>query len=87
MRACRKGFVDIVNVLLDHGAGMEEHDQYGATALIIASSEFKTQVVKCLIDRGSDPNATDRNGWTAFRWARSMGYVAVTKLLEPVTKV
>ena len=82
MRACRKGYFDIIELLLDHGADTEASDQYGATPLIIAASEFNINGVKLLLERGANPNATDRNGWTALRWASSMRYDPIVKILE-----
>ena len=82
MRACRKGYFDIIKILLDHGADTEASDQYGATALIISASEFNINGVKLLLERGANPNATDRNGWTALRWASSMRYDPIVKILE-----
>jgi ankyrin repeat protein len=82
MRACRRGYLEVVNLLLDKGADLEAKDQYGATALIIASSEFRVDVVKMLLDKGADVNTKDRNGWTALMWATSMGHMQIVKLLQ-----
>jgi ankyrin repeat protein len=50
--------------------------------LIIASSEFRVDVVKLLLDKGADGNTKDRNGWTASMWAASMGHMQIVKLLQ-----
>jgi ankyrin repeat protein len=68
--------------LLDKGADLEARDQYGATALIIAASEFRTELVKLLLGKGANVNTKDRNGWTALMWATSMGHTQIVKLLE-----
>jgi ankyrin repeat protein len=82
MRACRRGFVEIAEALIAHGADLEAKDQYGATALIIAASEYHIRILEALLNAGADINATDRNGWTALMWARSMGHPAAVKLLS-----
>ena len=48
-------------------------DKYDKTALILASSEGYTEVVKSLLDKGADVNANDHNGFTALMWAAYRG--------------
>jgi hypothetical protein len=61
-RAIEGGQVDIVRVLLDHGAGVNEKSY--RTPLMMAGSN--PEIVKLLIERGADVNAQDDEGYTAL---------------------
>jgi ankyrin repeat protein len=50
--------------------------------LILASREGDIAKVKTLIDRGADPNAVDREGWTPYLAASAEGNWTVMKLLQ-----
>ena len=56
-------------------------DQYGATALIMASAEGHANVARQLLEQGANIVALDRNGWTAMMWATSMHHTDVVKVL------
>jgi ankyrin repeat protein len=65
--ALAKGYLDIAQFLLDHGAvgnNMGDHDQ---TGLYIASSRGYTNVVRSLIDRGANLNARCTDYYKEFR--------------------
>lgn len=55
---------------------------YGRTALMIAAAEGHLQVVRLLIEAGSDLNVTDAEDSTALSLARSYGHLDVAALLE-----
>lgn len=55
---------------------------YGRTALLIASAEGHLEVVRLLIEAGSDLNVTDAEGSTALSLARNYGHLDVAALLE-----
>jgi uncharacterized protein len=86
MRGSRRGYVDVVKLLLDYGADTEKQDQYGATALIMAAAEGHLPVVQELLSRGANMRATDRNGWTALMWASSVRHKDVVDLLREYEK-
>jgi ankyrin repeat protein len=52
-----------------------------STALIAASSEGHSEIVKLLIEAGADVYAQDLEGHTALWWAYQYGHTEVTKLL------
>lgn len=67
--------------LLDHDADMENRDELGQTALMIAASFGVKQGVSLLLERGADISARDNNGQTAALLATSNGHEEVAGLL------
>jgi uncharacterized protein len=55
---------------------------YGRTALMIAAAEGDLDVVRLLVEAGSDLNLTDAEGSSALSLARSYGNLDVAALLE-----
>ena len=55
---------------------------YGRTALMIAAAEGHLDVVRLLVEGGSDLNIVDAEGSTALSLARSYGNLDVAALLE-----
>ena len=66
MGACIKGKLDVVKLLLDHGA---EINPEGWTPLHYAAFEGRTEVLKYLIDKGSKKDAIAPNGYSALMLA------------------
>lgn len=54
---------------------------YGRTALMIAAAEGHAEVVRLLIEAGSDVNALDQEGSSPLSLARSYGYLDVAAML------
>ena len=81
--AAKAGFVDIVEVLLDHGARVDAEDDAGETPLATAlRSTVKDKarllaVVDLLVGGGADPEHADRTGRTPSRIARRKRDAAV----------
>ncbi len=55
---------------------------YGRTAVMIAAAEGHLDVVRLLVDAGSDLNLADAEGSTSLSLARSYGHLDVAALLE-----
>jgi len=80
---------NVVLLLLNRGANLHARDKYGHTALIAASCECAVatmnsayDVVKALIEKGSDVNAHSNDGTTALmNAAGGFGGSAIVKLL------
>ena len=81
MEASSGGFLDIVQLLLDHGAEVNAQSQAGNTALIYACCGGYEDVVKLLLDYGALIEAHNENGHTPLMEAASGGHVNVAKLL------
>jgi hypothetical protein len=69
--AAGAGHIDILSLLLDHGADLEARDMSGETPLMRASWKGNRKAGWYLIDRGADINATGSQNYTplsvAFR--------------------
>ena len=81
LNAAEAGDVHQVQLLLDHGANIEERNYYGLTALHRASEEGRLQVVKLLLARGADLNAMDCDGGRALEKAAQQGHGRTVALL------
>lgn len=65
--------VAFVQLLLSHGASIEEKAEDGQTVLMKAASDLNIPKVDFLLDRGADTNAIDNIGWTALMYATNTG--------------
>lgn len=79
--AARKGHVEIVKLLLDHGANPNARFRCAGPALVSAASDGKAQVVRFLLERGVNVNARDCEQETALMSAARRGHGAVVELL------
>ena len=52
--AARRGHAQVVELLLERGAGLEETDDRGFTPLLYAASSGNLDLVRFLVDRGAD---------------------------------
>ena len=64
IRACHNGHVDIVILLLDRGALIDEKGYNHATALHHAAWQDDMDVCELLISRGADPMAVNKQNQT-----------------------
>ena len=73
--------IDIVSLLVEHGANVNTRDNNGETALIWAATFGNEKVASFLVNNGADMEVKDNSGNTALilsaRWAK----LAVAKLL------
>jgi len=80
-KAVETGDVGKVQRLLHKGAGVEEKDPYGQTALLIAVQKSYVDIVKVLLENHADVKAKDAKGMTALHKAVRLGQYEITKLL------
>ena len=73
--------IDLVRLLLDRGAVVDENSKDGCTALISAASKGHVGVAKLLLESGAEINMQDGDGSTALIYAAQEGYVAMVELL------
>jgi ankyrin repeat protein len=81
--ACRYGDTELVKRLLDGdgGARVDEKDEWGETALMLASMGGHTEMGRLLLDKGALANEKDKDGRTALMLASERDHTEVVKLL------
>ena len=79
--AMRKKDMELVELLLEHGADINHGDRHGNAVLHWAASSWNTDTVKFLLEHGADINRENSNGATALHWAASSGNIDVIKFL------
>lgn len=94
LRAAQSGDVELMKLLLAHGADPKIATAHGVTALEVASGigwvegvtyewshQENVEAVKMCLDLGIDPNAADQEGRTALHGAAHKGRNEVVQLL------
>jgi ankyrin repeat protein len=86
MAAAMRGDVEALKSLLDRGADVNvQGGDFGRTALLMATTTGRDDVVKLLLEKGANPSAKDQLGNTVLRWAKKQGDSSIVKLLEKVS--
>lgn len=71
------------NLLENKQVQIDDRDENGGTALILAANKGKSAFVRELLAHGADPNAEDSDNWTSLLCAAKEGYAdIVLQLLE-----
>ena len=81
MSAARKGDASKVVQMVEAGMPVDITDGIGWTALIRAAVSNRTDVVRCLIDKGANMNKQAGSGWTALHWASAENRTDVMRML------
>ena len=83
--ASKNGHTDIVKLLFQKGADLENQNKDGSTALMLASDNGHTEIVKILVEphiwNGASLNVQDKNGNTALILASKNGHTDIVELL------
>ena len=70
--ASSAGHLDIVRMLVERGASVNEVTAEGRSALLYAASKGRDSIVQFLLEKGADVNKADKLGATPLhRWAGS----------------
>jgi|GEM_PF-1645984 ankyrin repeat protein len=75
------GDYSMAELVLNHGALVDDQSITGQTALLMASSYGHIRLVKLLLNRGADPNIRNLNNSTALMIACFHGYGDIVKEL------
>lgn len=83
----------VIDQLIDAGTPVDAFDEvWGRQALRIAAQNGRPASVRCLLERGADPNLRDKDGLTALdrcqpgrRYLDGPGHREVEAMLEPLT--
>ncbi|RYC78295.1 hypothetical protein BFJ63_vAg18831, partial [Fusarium oxysporum f. sp. narcissi] len=79
--ACTKGFIEVVDLMLQNRADITVADNRGVTPVIAASLNGHVEVVKLLLENKADITVANSRGVTPVYAASSRGHVKVVKLL------
>ena len=80
--ASKKGYTNIVQLLLEHGADIDHRSTVtGATALILASEHGHTDIVEILLEQGADASIETITGDTAISIAIINEWKQVVQIL------
>lgn len=79
--ACQKGYLDLVQTLLDVGADPGRSTICGDSPLHLAALEGHAEVVKLLLEAGAQKDSLTSNGGTALHLAAWKGHRGVVDLL------
>ena len=63
---------------------MDRQDAEGNTAFQLSLIKGNLPLVKALVEEGSDPNATDKDGWTALLYASYFGHLHIVRFLMDI---
>jgi ankyrin repeat protein len=78
----RRGHTDTVQNLIDRGADLDDVDNDGKSALMMAAERGHDEIIQILIDAGANVNAADKWGWTALTLAKYPSTVEILKKIE-----
>ena len=81
INAADSGDINTIKKLTVEGRNISERDGNGATALIHAIWNKKTDVAKFLIEQGIDINAKDSNGYDALHYTIECGQLEIMSIL------
>jgi ankyrin repeat protein len=79
--ACQNGHEEIVKILIDKGADVNQATEKGFTPFYIACQNGHEEIVKLLIDMGADVSQTTKDGCTPLYMACQNGHEEIVKLL------
>jgi ankyrin repeat protein len=86
--ACSNGHQEIVDILLEHAADVNQSNRFGNTPLHGASITGHRAIVASLIRHAADVNQGNQSGNTALHWASNRGcYEVVMQLINHAANV
>lgn len=69
MQAAQKGYPEVMEVLIKHGADVDTQNDSGKTALMLATFAGKLKSIEFLRECHAKYDVRDKGGSTAFHWA------------------
>jgi len=70
--AAFKGYLEVVKVLVNYKAKVNEKDSNGTTPLIYATLFSHNEIAKLLVEKGGDPTIKDNTGQSALTYAKQL---------------
>uniref|UniRef100_A0A3Q3M1H7 Ankyrin repeat and kinase domain containing 1 n=1 Tax=Mastacembelus armatus TaxID=205130 RepID=A0A3Q3M1H7_9TELE len=74
-------FYDVITLLLEHGAAVNQGDEDQWTALHFAAQNGNDRTVRLLLDKGAIVDAKEKSGWMPLHLASQNGHETVVRLL------
>jgi len=82
MIASQRGYIDIVNLLLEEGADVNEQMHNKVTALMLATADsHNPELARVLLQAGAEVNHQDIYGYTPLIYTSALGYIEMVKVL------
>lgn len=75
------GDVEVVKMLLSHGAKLNLTDQFGMTPLNVVCNRNNSEIARLFIEAGAGVNMADKNGNLPLHYASRSGDATVVRLL------
>jgi ankyrin repeat protein len=79
--ACKRGHIEVVTILIDAGANVNQGKNDGRTPLYVACEKGLTEIVAKLIAANADVNKADNTGVTPLLIACQKGHTKVVTTL------
>ncbi|WP_371254035.1 ankyrin repeat domain-containing protein [Orientia tsutsugamushi] len=79
--AAEKGYMDVVEYLINHGIDVNTQNHFGSTALHIAAYKCKSLIVTFLLASNANPNLQNNSLNTALHYSVVKGDISITNLL------
>nr|WP_064592072.1 ankyrin repeat domain-containing protein [Orientia tsutsugamushi] len=79
--AAKKGHIDVVKYLVDHGINPNTQNDWHNTALHISSQRCNLHIVKFLLASNANPNLQNESKNTALHYSVEKGDIHITNLL------
>jgi tetratricopeptide (TPR) repeat protein len=80
--ASEQGHVEVVKLLLEKGANVDEKNFTGGTALMAALEQGQTEILKLLLEKDADVNIKNVYGVTPLGKAKEMGRSDIVEMLK-----
>ena len=85
MMAAKRGYIDVVKYLVDHGADVHRTDEEGETPLLMAimspHEQHREPIITYLLEHGADVNHADNSGRTPLHLVSFDGTVPQAQML------
>ncbi|MEM7333375.1 MAG: ankyrin repeat domain-containing protein [Chloroflexota bacterium] len=81
LAAAFEGQVEMVELLIEHGANIEAVDDWNDTAVNVAAWNGELAAIEKLIELGANPNVDNNNGQNALDHAKNQGHEEVEEFL------
>jgi serine/threonine-protein phosphatase 6 regulatory ankyrin repeat subunit B len=79
---CIGGSLEVVDLLIKHGAKIDTRNKRGVTPLMYASAKGHVKIVERLLGKGADVNVKLNNGVTALKIAQKRKHHEVEEILK-----